>query len=116
MGITPLSGLLVALGQRLSKTGSVLRRGSRGGRASGAGTKGLLLLTAGSAGGAGGGSCLPGQAAQHRERAAFPLGGEVAFPRKSRLFFHLAPQPGPGSLVCSSVAAMGHPADAAPRG
>lgn len=52
----------LALGQQLSKTGSVLHRGSRGGGAAGTGTKGLLFP--GSAGRAGGGSCPPGSAAQ----------------------------------------------------
>lgn len=106
----------LALGQRLSKMGWVLHRGwvlHWGCRAGGAGTKGLLFPVA----------AVPVEQAGpgSRDWAAgtgqpLPLGREVDFPRKSRLFFHLSPQPGPGSPACSDVAAAGHAVDAVPRG
>lgn len=97
-GIAPGLGLwlpqaALALGQRLSKTGSAQRRAPEL-VGFGAGIKGGLFPAVG--------SCLPGQAVQGMGSLSF--GRRSGILRKSRLFFHLAPQAG---VVCSGVAATG---------
>lgn len=89
----------LAPGQRLSKTGSVLRWGSRGGGAAGTGTKGLLFP--GSTGRAGGGSCPAGSAAQGT--GSFSFGRRSGFSKEKRIVFPPGPAAKsrePGVLWC----------------